>query len=156
MCSIKKVAPRNFTKFTGKHLCQSLFFNKVAVFRPINSIIKQYCSCCIILLLMLMLIRIDTILSKSIQKKFQNLLFKKLLSQLGDQTDIFRNFTCLQTHFGYVKPWGECQVTPLRKPDDCFWIFHDFCHPLNKQRPSFFYFRTCFITAFEGDEYHEF
>ena len=22
--------PRNFTKFTGKHLCQSLFFNKVA------------------------------------------------------------------------------------------------------------------------------
>ena len=24
----KKLAPRNFTKFTGKHLCQSLFFNK--------------------------------------------------------------------------------------------------------------------------------
>ena len=29
-CSIKKVAIRNFAKFTGKHLCQSLFFNKVA------------------------------------------------------------------------------------------------------------------------------
>ena len=29
-CSIKKVVLRNFTKFTGKHLCQSLFFNKVA------------------------------------------------------------------------------------------------------------------------------
>ena len=28
-CSVKKVF-RNFTKFTGKHLCQSLFFNKVA------------------------------------------------------------------------------------------------------------------------------
>ena len=26
----KKGALRNFTKFTGKHLCQSLFFNKVA------------------------------------------------------------------------------------------------------------------------------
>ena len=26
----KKVALRNFAKFTGKHLCQSLFFNKVA------------------------------------------------------------------------------------------------------------------------------
>ena len=26
----KKSALRNFTKFTGKHLCQSLFFNKVA------------------------------------------------------------------------------------------------------------------------------
>ena len=27
----KKGVLRNFTKFTGKHLCQSLFFNKVAV-----------------------------------------------------------------------------------------------------------------------------
>ena len=26
----KKGVPRNFAKFTGKHLCQSLFFNKVA------------------------------------------------------------------------------------------------------------------------------
>ena len=26
----KKGAVRNFAKFTGKHLCQSLFFNKVA------------------------------------------------------------------------------------------------------------------------------
>ena len=30
-CSIKKVALKNFPKFTGKHLCQSLFFNKVAI-----------------------------------------------------------------------------------------------------------------------------
>ena len=29
-CSVRKVFLRNFTKFTGKHLCQSLFFNKVA------------------------------------------------------------------------------------------------------------------------------
>ena len=29
-CSMKKDVLRNFTKFTGKHLCQSLFFNKVA------------------------------------------------------------------------------------------------------------------------------
>ena len=28
-CSIKKGVLRNFTKFTGKHLCRSLFFNKV-------------------------------------------------------------------------------------------------------------------------------
>ena len=32
----KKGVPRNFTKFTGKHLCQSLFFNKVAGLRPEN------------------------------------------------------------------------------------------------------------------------
>ena len=31
----KKGALRNFTKFTGKHLCQSLFFNKDDVYmRP--------------------------------------------------------------------------------------------------------------------------
>ena len=29
----KKVL-ENFTKFTGKHLCQNLFFNKVAGLRP--------------------------------------------------------------------------------------------------------------------------
>ena len=29
-CSLKKGAPRNFGKVTGKHLCQGLFFNKVA------------------------------------------------------------------------------------------------------------------------------
>ena len=29
-CSIKKGVLRNFTKFTGKHLCQSIFVNKVA------------------------------------------------------------------------------------------------------------------------------
>ena len=29
-CSIKESVLKNFTKFTGKHLCQSLFFNKVA------------------------------------------------------------------------------------------------------------------------------
>ena len=27
---MKKDALKNFAKFTGKHLCQSLFFNKVA------------------------------------------------------------------------------------------------------------------------------
>ena len=27
-CSLKKAVLRNFTKFTGKHLCQSFFFKK--------------------------------------------------------------------------------------------------------------------------------
>ena len=30
-CSVKKGVLRNFAKFTGKHLCQSLFFDKVQV-----------------------------------------------------------------------------------------------------------------------------
>ena len=32
-CSVKKGVLRNFTKFKGKHLCQSLFFNKVTGLR---------------------------------------------------------------------------------------------------------------------------
>ena len=33
-CSMKKAVLRNFAKFTGKHLCQSLFLKKVAILRP--------------------------------------------------------------------------------------------------------------------------
>ena len=33
-CSIIKCVLRNFAKFTGKHLCKSLFFNKVEGLRP--------------------------------------------------------------------------------------------------------------------------
>ena len=33
-CSTKKGAPRNFAKFTGKKLCQSLFFSKATGLRP--------------------------------------------------------------------------------------------------------------------------
>ena len=35
-CSVKKSVLRNFAKFTGKHLGQSLFFNKVAGLRPLT------------------------------------------------------------------------------------------------------------------------
>ena len=33
-CSVRKGVLRNFAKFIGKHLCQSLFFNKVAALTP--------------------------------------------------------------------------------------------------------------------------
>ena len=33
-CSIKKGVLRNVAKFTQKHLCQNLFFNRVASLRP--------------------------------------------------------------------------------------------------------------------------
>ena len=35
-CSMKKSVLENFAKFSGKHMCQSLFFNKVAGLRPVN------------------------------------------------------------------------------------------------------------------------
>ena len=46
----EKGALRNFTKFTGKHLCQSLFFNKVArgllSLRPATSLKKRLWQRC--------------------------------------------------------------------------------------------------------------
>ena len=33
-CSVRKNVFRNLTKFTARHLCHSLFFNKVAGLRP--------------------------------------------------------------------------------------------------------------------------
>ena len=38
---MKKGVLRNFAKFTRKHLCQSLFFNKVAGLRPANLLKKR-------------------------------------------------------------------------------------------------------------------
>ena len=35
-CSIKEGVLKNFATFTGKHLCQSLFFNKVAGLSTVN------------------------------------------------------------------------------------------------------------------------
>ena len=32
---------KNFAKFTGKHLCQSLFFNKIAGLRPVALLRKR-------------------------------------------------------------------------------------------------------------------
>ena len=40
-CSVRKSVLRNFVKFTGKHLCQSLFYNKVAGLRPATSLNKR-------------------------------------------------------------------------------------------------------------------
>ena len=40
-CSMKKGVLKNFTKFTGKHLCQSLFYNKFAGLSPATLIKKK-------------------------------------------------------------------------------------------------------------------
>ena len=44
----KKGVLKNFAKFTGKHLCQSFFFNKVAALRPailLKKTLAQMFSC---------------------------------------------------------------------------------------------------------------
>ena len=40
----EKGALRNFVKFTGKHPCKSLFFNKVAGLRPVTLFKKGSCT----------------------------------------------------------------------------------------------------------------
>ena len=43
-CYVKKGFLRNFAKFTGKHLCQRLFFNKVPGLRPMAQVF--FCEFC--------------------------------------------------------------------------------------------------------------
>ena len=45
-CSVRIGVLRNFTKSTGKHLCQSLLFNKVAGLRPATLLKKKLCNRC--------------------------------------------------------------------------------------------------------------
>ena len=40
MCSVTKGVLRNFAKSTGKHLCQNLFFNKVAGLSPSTGVFQ--------------------------------------------------------------------------------------------------------------------
>ena len=83
--SIYKFFPRNFIKFTGKHLRIVSFLFKLQPLGLLNnSIIKQYQSCCIIL------IRIGTILSKNMEHVLSqflkvinmNFAFRKLFNNL--------------------------------------------------------------------------
>ena len=41
LCSVGKGVLGKFSKFTGKHQCQCLFFNKVAVLRPATLLKKE-------------------------------------------------------------------------------------------------------------------
>ena len=105
---------------------------RIAAFRPINNIIKYYSYCII-------LIRIDTILSKNIKNKFQNLLFKKLFTQLGDQADIFWKFYLPADTLWLPKTVGKCWVTP-QSDDSCIFhssFFIDFYHPTNRNQVFF-------------------
>ena len=45
-CSVKKGVFRNFTKFTGKYLRQSLLFNKVAGLEPVALLNKRLWHSC--------------------------------------------------------------------------------------------------------------
>ena len=88
---------RNFAKFTGKHLCQSLFFNKVAGFRPATLLKKRLWYRCF-LLNFAKLLRIPFLqnTSSGIRQKVesQNGCFKKAKSG-GKKCVFFGNFGVL-------------------------------------------------------------
>ena len=46
-CSVRKGVLRDFAKFPGKHLCQSLFFNKVAGLRPATLLKNRLWQMCL-------------------------------------------------------------------------------------------------------------
>ena len=46
MCSTRKGVLRNFAKFTGKHLCQSLYFNKITGLRSAALLKKRLWHMC--------------------------------------------------------------------------------------------------------------
>ena len=70
-CSIKKGVLRNFTTFTGKHLSQSLLFNKVAgLGTPFLQITSGHCFC------IYLLGNYDWGVDISLQKRSGELFFK--------------------------------------------------------------------------------
>ena len=111
---IKKGVLRNFKKFTGKHLCQSLFFNKVAGLKPETLLKKRLWQQCFPmnfvkflrtpflrdtsrqLLLEWFSKKIGTIRGKTSVLEFPffsvSLIFKKRDSSQGIFLQIFKNF----------------------------------------------------------------
>ena len=79
---LKKGVLRNFTKFTGKQLCQSLFFNKVA-----GGVNMHFCS---------FFFRLQ-IISKAIDGKIRNALCFEIIRsshhRCSVKKDVLRNFT---------------------------------------------------------------
>ena len=83
----KKGVLRNFAKFTGKHLCQSLFFNKVAGLWPLacNFIKKEILA---------------QVFSREFCKISKNTFFTEHLWTTASAALTFMTYNCsLKTHF---------------------------------------------------------
>ena len=66
-CSIKKVLLKNFAKFTGKDLCQSLIFNEVAALTP--GILLKKDSNTGVWLLLLVIIHLTLVTDQCLKEK---------------------------------------------------------------------------------------
>ena len=102
----KKVVLRNFKKFTGKHLCQSLFFNNVAGLRPqaCNFIKKE---------------TVAQVFSCEFCEIFMNtFLYRTPLGAASDKsTFIFQIWKLLQLNFTKIIKSGFCQGYGYKPPN---------------------------------------
>ena len=95
-CSMKKGILKNFSKFTGKHLCHSLIFNKVAGLMSAN----------------LLKIRPATLLNKRLQHRCFPVNFVKFLKSTLSTVYVWTTASVLQKTYRrlLVKILGETSV----------------------------------------------
>ena len=112
-CSLKKcILKKVFAKFNGKHLCQRLYFNKVAELKAVKQRLAQAFSCEFIEISKNTFITEDlrtTGSAFSFSEKLGKNVFLKISQSSQESTCDLRNF---QEHLFYG--------TPL---NDCFWLF---------------------------------
>ena len=106
-CSVKNGAIRNFTKFTGKHLCQSFFFNKVAGLSPSTLLKKRLWHRCFLVNFM-----------KFLRKPFFTEHFRwLLLSIIGSKACLLRQLS----HIDILRCWDILGQIPIYFKN-CFCI----------------------------------
>ena len=114
-CSLKKVFLKNFRKFSGKHLCWSLFFNKVSRLRPATLLKKRLQQRCFPVnfvkflrirfwkstsrWLLVFVIHLTVSFCKEVLYIYSNL----LLLEKSTKNSQFCHFFILQTHFICIK-----------------------------------------------------
>ena len=84
MCSIRTGVLKNFAKFTGIHLCQSLFFNKVADLRPTSLLKKRLWHRCF---------------PKNFAKSLRKLFSRTFLATASEKNTVF---ACFKTYVNYL------------------------------------------------------
>ena len=115
----KKGVVRNFTKFTGKPLYQSLLFNKVAGLRPEKETLAQVFSCEFCEISKNTFFRRTPLEAASVEKK-QSSLFKFGFSQImnnQETTDI--ESINLKFPITICTVWLSCQLSYI-----CFICYH--------------------------------
>ena len=126
-CSVRKGVLRNFAKFRGKHLCQSLVFNKVAGLRPATLLKKKLWYRCFPLNFAKFL-RTPFLQNTSGRLLLDNLLYKDFLHLIQLRNAMFATLatsvlfkmktSIKRKHYYTIKPKTsiESTLSPLAKP----------------------------------------